>query len=56
MSAWLLWLRQCRQPLWRQYLALLPAEHDMCCLLNYSREEAQALQLPELQVGGSWVW
>lgn len=35
MAAWLLWLRQHPGELWRRYLALLPREEDMCCLLNY---------------------
>ncbi|KAF5833829.1 hypothetical protein DUNSADRAFT_9738 [Dunaliella salina] len=36
--------------LWSQYLALLPSEHEMCCLLNYSQEEAKELQLQQLMV------
>lgn len=51
MTAWLLWLLQCPPAsVWRPYLRLLPAERDMCCLLNYSPEEAAALQLPGLVV------
>lgn len=29
----------------------LPHEQDMCCLLNYSRDEIAELQIPALQVG-----
>lgn len=38
--------------MWGQYLGLLPPEREMCCLLNYSAEEAQELQLPQLVVSG----
>jgi hypothetical protein len=37
-------------PLWRAYLALLPAESDMSCLLNFSVEEIEQLQVPHLKV------
>lgn len=37
--------------MWGQYLALLPPECEMCCLVNYSAEEARELQLPQLMVG-----
>jgi len=36
--------------LWGQYLALLPPEHEMCCLLNYTQEDAKELQLQQLVV------
>jgi hypothetical protein len=55
MAAWLLYVKQLAAepgslPLWRRYLALLPQEQDMCCLLNYNRAEAAELQLPGLMV------
>lgn len=50
MAAWLLYMKQHPSPLWRSYLALLPAEHEMACLLNYSRDEILELQVPSLQV------
>ena len=36
--------------MWSQYLAMLPPEREMCCLLNYDGEEAKELQLPQLLV------
>eukprot|EP00798_Chlamydomonas_sp_ICE-L_P017033 gene17033-23325_t len=33
--------------LWQSYAALLPKECEMCCLLNYSPEEAKELQAKE---------
>lgn len=50
MAAWLLWMVQHPGPLWRSYLSLLPAESDMCCLLNYSQAELEELQVPSLKV------
>jgi len=50
MAAWLLWMVQHPSPLWRSYLALLPAEADMTCLLNFSNAEIDELQVPSLQV------
>jgi hypothetical protein len=55
MAAWLLYVKklaaqQHSLPLWRSYLALLPQERHMCCLLNYNRQEAAELQLPGLVV------
>lgn len=44
-------------PLWQSYLALLPAESDITCLLNFTHAEAEVLQVPELQVSpalGLW--
>lgn len=60
MAAWLLYAKQLAGqpgslPLWDAYLALLPQEQDMCCLLNYSRAEAAELQLPALVVSSSCV-
>jgi hypothetical protein len=50
MAGWLLWMVQHPSPLWRAYLALLPAESDMSCLLNFSKEEIEQLQVPSLKV------
>jgi len=36
--------------MWGQYLALLPPEQEMCCLLNYGVEDAKELQLPQMMV------
>jgi len=65
MTAWLLYVldverQKCAEgelradgaSLWGQYLALLPQEREMCCLLNYTPEEARELQLPQLIVSG----
>lgn len=50
MAAWLLYLKQHPGPLWASYMQHLPREQDMCCLLNYSRDEIHELQIPALQV------
>lgn len=50
MAAWLLWMVQHPSPLWRSYLALLPGEADMTCLLNFSNAEIDELQVPSLKV------
>jgi hypothetical protein len=50
MAGWLLWMVAHPSTLWQSYLALLPAESDMTCLLNFSQAEAEALQVPELRV------
>jgi hypothetical protein len=60
MAAWLLYVKQLAAkqdslPLWRSYLALLPQERDMCCLLNYNRQEAAELQLPGLVVSSKAI-
>lgn len=56
MAAWLLWLQQHDGAVWRQYLRLLPAEQDMSCMLNYSRQEIPELQLLSLQVRVAARW
>jgi hypothetical protein len=61
MAAWLLYVKQLAAkqgslPLWSAYLALLPQERDMCCLLNYNRQEAAELQLPGLVVSSNGCW
>lgn len=53
MAAWLLYMKQRPDSLWISYLKHLPREHDMCCLLNYNRDEILELQIPALQVTGS---
>jgi hypothetical protein len=65
LSGWLLYVQQEQQrraeagqlsdrdAVWQQYLAMLPAETEMCCLLNYSPEEEVELQLPQLVVSGA---
>eukprot|EP00878_Enallax_costatus_P040609 GHUV01046929.1.p1 GENE.GHUV01046929.1~~GHUV01046929.1.p1 ORF type:complete len:167 (+),score=36.50 GHUV01046929.1:281-781(+) len=49
MAAWLLYMKQHRALLWRSYMQHLPREQDMCCLLNYSRDDIAELQIPALQ-------
>jgi hypothetical protein len=50
MAGWLLWMVKHPSPLWTSYLALLPTEAEMSCLLNFSPAEAEQLQVPRLQV------
>lgn len=51
MAGWLLWVMAHHPaPLWRTYLALLPAEPEMTCLLNFSQQEIEELQVPALKV------
>lgn len=50
MAGWLLWMVQHPSALWRSYLALLPAESDMSCLLNFSPVEIEQLQVPRFKV------
>lgn len=49
MAGWLLWMLQHPSPLWRSYMAMLPTEAEMCCLLNFSKAEIEELQVPQLQ-------
>jgi hypothetical protein len=50
MAAWLLWLRRHKGYLWRRYLALLPREEDMACLLNFQGpDEMDELQFADLK-------
>jgi hypothetical protein len=48
LVAWLLHLKQHGSGLWPLYIASLPQEADMACLLNFTPEERQELQDPEL--------
>jgi hypothetical protein len=54
MAAWLLWVCQQQQhlrgSLWPSYLAMLPQEQQVCCMLNFNQEEVRELQVPRLQV------
>lgn len=50
MAGWLLWMARHPSPLWSSYLALLPTESEMSCLLNFSQAEAEQLQVPRLKV------
>jgi hypothetical protein len=57
MAGWLLYMVAHSSPLWQSYLALLPAESDMSCLLNFTQAEVEELQVPELKaspVHGFW--
>lgn len=54
MAAWLLWVARQPGALWRSYMALLPTQQDMTCLLNFSPAEAAELQLPSLVVSLSF--
>lgn len=59
MAGWLLWMLQHPSPLWKSYLAMLPTETEMCCLLNFSKAEIEELQVPQLQASSahdcSWL-
>jgi hypothetical protein len=50
MAGWLLWMVQHPSPLWCSYLAMLPAESEMSCMLNFSPAEIEELQVPQLKV------
>jgi hypothetical protein len=56
LAGWLLWVRGHGGELWQQYIKMLPGEEDITCLLSFSREEAEQLQIKPLVVGAGGGW